>query len=71
MKLIDKVSQAVKNSKLYDLDHFHEAWENPSLRRLMGNELIYPPSPKVIEAVQARWRTPIIIRKMQFQICDC
>lgn len=53
MKLIDKVSQAVKNSKFYDLGHFHEAWENPSLRRLMGNELLYPPSPQVIEAVQA------------------
>ena len=43
MKLIDKVSQAVKNSRFYDLGHFHEAWENPSLRRLMGNELLYPP----------------------------
>ena len=53
MKLIDKVSQAVNNSKFYDLGHFHEAWENPSLRRLMGNELLYPPSPRVIEAVQS------------------
>jgi histidinol-phosphate aminotransferase len=53
MKLIEKISQAVQNSKFYDLGHFHEAWENPSLRRLMGNELLYPPSPQVIEAVQS------------------
>ena len=53
MKLIDKVSRAVHNSKLYNLGHFHEAWENPGVRRLMGNELLYPPSPQVIEAVQA------------------
>jgi len=53
MKLIEKVSQAVRNSELYNLGHFHEAWENPQLRRLMGNELLYPPSPQVIEAVQA------------------
>ncbi len=53
MKLIDKVSQGVKNSKLYNLDHFHMAWENPSLRRLMGNELLYPPSPKVVEAIKS------------------
>jgi len=53
MKLIEKVSQAVHNSEMYNLGHFHEAWENPQLRRLMGNELLYPPSPQVIEAVQA------------------
>ncbi|HUV15194.1 MAG TPA: aminotransferase class I/II-fold pyridoxal phosphate-dependent enzyme [Pelolinea sp.] len=53
MKLLDKVSQAVHNSKLYNLGHFHEAWENPDVRRLMGNELLYPPSPQVIEAVQS------------------
>ena len=43
MKLIEKVSRAVHNSKLYNLGHFHEAWENPRVRRLMGNELLYPP----------------------------
>ena len=53
MNLKDKVSQGVKNSKIYNLDHFREAWENPNLRRLMGNELLYPPSPQVIEAVQS------------------
>lgn len=53
MNLKDKVSQGVKNSKIYNLNHFHEAWENPQLRRLMGNELLYPPSPQVIEAVQS------------------
>lgn len=53
MNLIDKVSQAVHNSKLYNLGHFREAWQNPELRRLMGNELLYPPSPQVIEAVQS------------------
>lgn len=53
MNLQDKVSQGVKNSKIYNLGHFHEAWTNPHLRRLMGNELLYPPSPQVIEAVQS------------------
>jgi histidinol-phosphate aminotransferase len=53
MKLGEKVSQAVKNSKIYNLGHFHEAWENPQLKRLMGNELLYPPSPHVVEAVQS------------------
>lgn len=51
MRLDQKISKAVKNSKFYDLSHFHEVWENPSLRRLMGNELLYPPSPKVQEAI--------------------
>ena len=53
MNINDKISQAVRNSKNYNLNHFHEAWANPGLRRLMGNELLYPPSPRVIEAVQA------------------
>ena len=53
MNLSDKISQGVKNSKIYNLNHFHEAWSNPNLRRLMGNELLYPPSPQVIEAVQS------------------
>jgi histidinol-phosphate aminotransferase len=51
MILKDMVSQGVKNSKIYNLHHFHEAWGNPGQRRLMGNELLYPPSPKVIKAV--------------------
>lgn len=53
MNLSEKVSDGVKNSKLYNLHHFREAWQNPELRRLMGNELLYPPSPQVIEAVQS------------------
>lgn len=53
MILENMVSDAVKNSKLYNLDHFHKAWQNPSQRRLMGNELLYPPSPKVIEAIKS------------------
>ena len=53
MKLTDKVSRAVNSSKFYDLGHFQEAWDNPNLRRLMGNEMLYPPSPQVMEAVQS------------------
>ncbi len=52
VNLEEKISLAVKAGKLYNLDHFHRAWKNPSLKRLMGNELLYPPSPKVIKAVQ-------------------
>jgi len=51
MNISDKISNAVKAGKLYNLDHFHHAWEDQELRRLMGNELLFPPSPKVIEAV--------------------
>lgn len=53
MNLSEMVSDGVKNSKLYNLHHFREAWTHPELRRLMGNELLYPPSPQVIEAVQS------------------
>ncbi len=53
MILENMVSDAVKNSKIYNLDHFHKAWQNPSHRRLMGNELLYPPSPKVVEAIKS------------------
>jgi histidinol-phosphate aminotransferase len=45
-------SRAAKTGKLYNLDHFHIAWQNPGLRRMMGNELLFPPSPKVIQAVE-------------------
>lgn len=51
MDISNKISSAVKAGKLYNLDHFHHAWEDQNLRRLMGNELLFPPSPKVIEAV--------------------
>jgi histidinol-phosphate aminotransferase len=51
MDITKKISSAVKAGKLYNLDHFHRAWEDQSLRRLMGNELLFPPSPNVIEAV--------------------
>jgi histidinol-phosphate aminotransferase len=53
MDLSKKISKAVKAGKLYDLDHFHQAWEDQRLRRLMGNELLFPPSPKVIAAVES------------------
>jgi histidinol-phosphate aminotransferase len=52
MDIASKVSEAVHIGKIYNLEHFHQAWEEPSLRRLMGNELLYPPSPKVIKAVE-------------------
>ncbi|MCD6576531.1 MAG: aminotransferase class I/II-fold pyridoxal phosphate-dependent enzyme [Anaerolineaceae bacterium] len=53
MDISKKISKAVHVGKLYNLDHFHQAWEKPTLHRLMGNELLYSPSKKVIEAVQA------------------
>lgn len=51
MDLTSKVSKAVKAASAYNLEHFHQAWERPELRRLMGNELLFPPSPRVISAL--------------------
>ncbi|HEX2980450.1 MAG TPA: histidinol-phosphate transaminase [Anaerolineaceae bacterium] len=47
------VSKSAKVGEVYNLSHFRLGWQNPSYRRLMGNELVYPPSPKVVEAVKA------------------
>lgn len=52
MELEKSISKATRAGKLYNLEHFHTAWQAPELRRLMGNELLYPPSPHVIKAVQ-------------------
>ncbi len=52
MDLTKFVSKSAKVGEIYNLHHFHLGWKEPALRRLMGNELVYPPSPKVIEAVQ-------------------
>ena len=41
VNLQEKISRAVKAGKRYNLEHFHQAWNNPSLKRLMGNELLY------------------------------
>jgi histidinol-phosphate/aromatic aminotransferase/cobyric acid decarboxylase-like protein len=46
------VSKSAKVGEIYNLNHFRTGWQDQSLRRLMGNELVYPPSPKVIEAVK-------------------
>ena len=51
MDLLTKTSKAAKGGEVYDLSHFQLAWGDERRRRLMGNELLYPPSPKVIEAV--------------------
>jgi histidinol-phosphate aminotransferase len=51
MDIFQKTSKAVKAGEVYNLDHFHIAWGDERRRRLMGNELVYPPSPKVVEAV--------------------
>jgi histidinol-phosphate aminotransferase len=53
MNLFEKTSKSVKAGKIYDLGHFHMAWENPDIRRLMGNEALYPPTQKVMDAVKA------------------
>jgi len=52
MDVSKMISKAVKAGTLYNLSHFHQAWNNVSLRRLMGNELLFPPSPAVINAVE-------------------
>lgn len=51
MDILQKTSKAVKAGEIYNLDHFRIAWSDERRRRLMGNELVYPPSPKVVEAV--------------------
>lgn len=51
MDLYNKTSKAARVGEIYNLDHFRLAWKNPGHSRLMGNESVYPPSPKVIHAV--------------------
>jgi histidinol-phosphate aminotransferase len=51
MDLHNKTSKAAKVGEIYNLDHFRLAWKNPGHSRLMGNESVYPPSPKVIQAI--------------------
>ena len=46
------ISKASKVGEIYNLHHFRLGWQKPQYRRLMGNELVYPPSPKVVEAVR-------------------
>ncbi len=53
MELKEKISRAACDEKLYNLDHMHLAWTHPSHKRMMGNELLYPPSPKVIAAIKS------------------
>ncbi len=52
MDITKFVSKSAKVGEIYNLNHFRTGWQDQSLRRLMGNELVYPPSPKVIEAVK-------------------
>jgi histidinol-phosphate aminotransferase len=52
MDLEKFVSKSAKAGEIYNLEHFRMGWQVENLRRLMGNELVYPPSPKVIEAVE-------------------
>jgi histidinol-phosphate aminotransferase len=51
MDMSQKITKAARVGEIYNLDHFKIAWSDERRRRLMGNELVYPPSPKVIEAV--------------------
>ena len=51
MNIEQKASKAARAAALYNLEHFHQAWNTPNLRRLMGNELLFPPSPRVISAL--------------------
>jgi len=52
MQIEKMISKAARVGKLYNLEHFHTAWQDPQIHRLMGNELLYPPSPHVIKAIQ-------------------
>ncbi len=51
MDLKKFMSKSAKVGEIYNLDHFRMGWKQ-NVRRLMGNELVFPPSPKVIEAVK-------------------
>lgn len=51
MEIKNFISKSAKVGQVYNLDHFRVGWQE-DVRRLMGNELVYPPSPKVIEAVK-------------------
>lgn len=48
---IDKyVSKAAKAGEVYYLQHLHDSWADMDKKRLMANELLYPPSQKMIDA---------------------
>jgi len=51
MRIDEMVTRAAKAGEVYRLDHFHDVWNAPTVRRLMGNEVVYPPSPKAIRAI--------------------
>lgn len=51
LNIEQKASKAARTAALYNLEHFHQAWNTPNIRRLMGNELLFPPSPRVISAL--------------------
>ena len=51
MDLKKFMSKSASVGEIYHLEHFRTGWKQ-NVRRLMGNELVYPPSPKVIEAVK-------------------
>jgi histidinol-phosphate aminotransferase len=51
MEIKQKISNMALAGEIYNLDHFDLAWSNTRLRRLMGNESLYPPSPKVRQAI--------------------
>lgn len=53
------ISKSALVGEVYPMNHFHISWQNQDkVRRLMGNELLYPPSPKVIE--RAREVAPLM-----------
>ncbi|NJD61049.1 MAG: aminotransferase class I/II-fold pyridoxal phosphate-dependent enzyme, partial [Anaerolineae bacterium] len=52
MKLVeDYVVPWVKAAEPYSDKHMDIAWENPQVIRLMSNENLIAPSPKVVEAI--------------------
>jgi len=51
MNLMEKLTKAAKAGEMYNLDYLRDAWQEPRPRRLMGNETVYPPSPKAVKAI--------------------
>jgi len=52
MEIAKFFSKSSQVGEIYNLQHFRLGWQTPGLRRLSGNEMVYPPSQKVIQAVK-------------------
>ena len=48
------VSKSAKAGEIYYLQHLHDAWNHPEVRRLNANEILYGPCPEVRNAIIAQ-----------------